>query len=113
MRNGPGALALALAALLSVNSLVFKVHAGEVAVTESTLTSGPVPREWITPAEATSYRRTPDYDETMRYLKRLEQASRWLRLTSYGKSGQGRDLPLVIVSKERAFTPEGARASGK
>ncbi|HZM17740.1 MAG TPA: M14 family metallopeptidase, partial [Candidatus Krumholzibacteria bacterium] len=47
------------------------------------------------------------------YLKRLEQASRWLRLTSYGKSGQGRDLPLVIVSKERAFTPEGARASGK
>ena len=36
-----------------------------------------------------------------------------MRVTSYGASGQGRELPLVILSKDRAFTPEQARATGK
>ena len=80
--------------------------------TDSTLTSGRVPSTWITPAERTAYRTTPTYDETMAYLRRLEHESRWIRVTSYGKSGQGRDLPLVIVSKRRAFTPEAAHAQG-
>ncbi len=78
-----------------------------------TLTSGLVPTAWITPAEHTHYRTTPDYEQTMLYLRRLESASDWIRITSYGKSGQGRDLPLVVVSKDRAFEPRAARARGK
>ncbi len=77
------------------------------------LTSGEVPSYWRTKTERTSYKQTPDYDETIRYCRQLEAGSRWIKLDTYGRSGQGRDLPLLILSKDRAFTPEAARATGK
>ena len=72
-----------------------------------------VPLYWRTRAERTGYHLTPNYDETLRYLRQIEGGSEWVKLTSYGQSGQGRDLPLCIVSKDRAFTPEAARRTGK
>jgi len=72
-----------------------------------------VPAYWRTRAEKSDYRVTPDLEETMRFCRLLEARSRWLRVTSYGRSSQGRELPLVIVSKDYAFTPEEARATGK
>ena len=71
-----------------------------------------VPAYWKTRAEKSDYRLTADYAETMRFCGLLEARSRWVRVTNYGKSGQGRDLPLVILSKDRAFTPALARATG-
>lgn len=81
-------------------------------------TAGPVvspdiPTFWRTRAERTAWHQTSDYDETMRYCRQLEAGSRWVKLLSYGTSGQGRDLPLLVVSKDRAFSPEDARASGR
>jgi len=72
-----------------------------------------IPRIWLTRAERTRWRQTADYDEVMRYCRQLEGGSRWIRVEPFGRSGQGRDLPLVIVSKDRVFTPEAARALGK
>jgi hypothetical protein len=43
----------------------------------------------------------------------LDSASSWVRLASFGRSPQGRVLPLVIVSRDRAFTPAAARRTGK
>ena len=40
-------------------------------------------------------------------------ASRWVKVVSYGASAQGRDLPLVVVSRDRAFTPAAAARLGK
>src|SRR5688572_29647965 len=37
---------------------------------------------WITPAEASSFRRTPSYDETVAWLRRLEAAAPQVRLVS-------------------------------
>ncbi|HKQ58963.1 MAG TPA: M14 family metallopeptidase [Candidatus Eisenbacteria bacterium] len=71
------------------------------------------PAYWKTRAEKSDYRLTSDLEETMRFCRLLEARSRWVRVVTYGKSGQGRDLPLVILSKDRAFTPELARATGK
>jgi hypothetical protein len=71
------------------------------------------PQYWRTRAEKTNYRQTADYDETLRYCRQLEAGSNWVKYTTYGQSGQGRDLPLLIVSKDRLFTPEAALASGK
>src|ERR1051325_8270741 len=68
---------------------------------------------WITPAEATAFRTTPRYDETIAYLRRLVAAAPQLKMISIGKSPEGRDLWLVIASKERAFTPDALRRSGK
>jgi murein tripeptide amidase MpaA len=71
-----------------------------------------VPNAWLTPAERAQYRTTPDYAETERYCRRLAAASPWVHVASYGRSSQGRKLPLVILSTRRAFTPERARARG-
>jgi len=72
-----------------------------------------VPLFWRTRAERSDYHATGDDAETRRYLRQLEGGSDWLRVVSIGKSGQGRDLPMLIVSRDRAFTPEAARATGK
>ena len=77
------------------------------------MTSPGSPPYWYTRAEKTGYRATADYDETMRYCRQLEAGGSWIKVLTYGTSGQGRALPLVVLSKDRAFTPELARATGK
>src|SRR5215471_5013111 len=76
-------------------------------------TPDPVPAYWKTRAEKSDYRLTSDYEETMRFCGLLEARSRWIKIVKFGTSGQGRDLNMMVISKDRAFTPELARASGK
>lgn len=68
---------------------------------------------WQTHAEKTNYRETPNYAETIAYAKRLAAASPLLGFTSFGESGEGRDLPLLIATEGETVTPEGARKAGK
>ena len=72
-----------------------------------------IPRIWLTKAERTGWKQTSDYEEMMRNIRSLEAGSRWVKLEIIGRTGQGRELPLLIVSKDRAFTPEAGRALGK
>ncbi|HEX8710031.1 MAG TPA: M14 family metallopeptidase [Pyrinomonadaceae bacterium] len=76
-------------------------------------TPPPVPPEWQTRTEKTDYRETPRYDETIEYCRRLAAASPLIRLESFGRSGEGRSLPLVIAATGETFTPEAARRAGK
>jgi hypothetical protein len=68
---------------------------------------------WVTPSERDQLRTTPRYDETVAWLKRLVAAAPQLKMVSIGKSDEGRDVWMVIASKERAFTAEALRKSGK
>jgi len=68
---------------------------------------------WQTTAERTGYHKTSTYDETIAYCKKLAAASPWVSYSTFGTSPQGRPLPLLVVSRDRAFTPEAARRSGK
>jgi hypothetical protein len=72
-----------------------------------------IPADWLTEAERSGFRETEDYEETRAYARRLDEASPWIKLTSFGTSPQGRDLMLLIASKEGAFDPGAARASSK
>jgi hypothetical protein len=72
-----------------------------------------VPKEWQTLAEQTGYHKTWNYDETIAYSQKLDRASDKIVYRSFGKSGQGRDLPLLIASDDGTFTPEAARKRGK
>ena len=76
-------------------------------------TQPPVPTEWQTLAEKTNYRETPRYDETIAYSRKLADASPLIRFESFGKSGEGRDLPLLIAASGNTFTPQAARSAGK
>lgn len=75
---------------------------------------GVVPVAWQTTAERTNYAKTSTYAEAVAYSKRLAAASRGLiRYESFGKSGEGREMPLLIAASGGAFTPEIARRQGK
>lgn len=69
----------------------------------------PADDPWITPAEASGFDTTPGYAETLHWLERLAQASPLVRLESLSRSVEGRDLLLVIASRDpdRALTPGG------
>lgn len=71
-----------------------------------------VPAEWRTHAEKTDYRETPNYEDTMAYARRLDAASPWIRLAEFGRSGEGRPLVVMVVSKS-AQTPQAAKQAGK
>lgn len=75
--------------------------------------SPPVPPEWLTHAERTDYRETPRYDETVAFSKKLAAASNLIRYASFGRSGEGRELPLLITASHGDFTPESARRANK
>jgi murein tripeptide amidase MpaA len=68
---------------------------------------------WDTDYEKSGFRKTPRYAETMDYCRRLQGASPWIKVDSFGRSGEGRALPLVIASAEGAFDPAAAARSGK
>jgi murein tripeptide amidase MpaA len=108
------ALALVLTALLAPGTTSAQVRADSLALAPRPM--APVlglSTFWTTRAERSGYRLTSTYDETVEYLRRLESASTLIRVQPFGTSGQGRELLLVIAAKDRAFTPEAARASGK
>ena len=55
---------------------------------------------WITPSERSGLTTTPSYAETRAWLDRLDAASPLIRIESFGKTAQGRDLFVVIASKD-------------
>lgn len=72
-----------------------------------------VPSEWLTETEKTGFRRTPRYEETIAYCRRLAEASECIDLQSFGTSPEGRELVLIVASNDKAFTPAAARKTGK
>jgi hypothetical protein len=68
---------------------------------------------WITPAEVMQLSATPDYAETMAWLRKLVNASPELEMVSIGRSLQGRDIWMVIASADKTFSAEAMRATGK
>ncbi|HYV50641.1 MAG TPA: M14 family zinc carboxypeptidase, partial [Dongiaceae bacterium] len=68
---------------------------------------------WQTLFEASGGTRTPRYDETVAWLKKLADASPQVEMVSLGKSPEGRDLWLVIASAKGAHTPDDLRTEGK
>jgi hypothetical protein len=83
------------------------------AVTAPVRAAEPVPPEWQTRAEASAFAATSTYEETVAFLRRLQVRQPLMSLSFYGTSAQGRPLPIVVLSKERAFRPQRARALNK
>src|ERR1700744_2374390 len=68
--------------------------------------------DWATPAEQANYRTTPDYATTMAYLHRIATAKpQQVRIESFGKTGEGRELDIVIASKDGVFDPDKLHAA--
>ena len=67
---------------------------------------------WSTPAEKSCYRTTPRYAETMDYIHRIAKAApRQVKLENFGKTGEGRALVAVVVSRDGVFSPAALHAA--
>ena len=67
---------------------------------------------WLTPAEKTCYQTTPDYAETMEYLRRVAAAApAQVKIEEFGRTGEGRELDVVVVSKDGVFEPAALHAA--
>ena len=68
--------------------------------------------DWQTPAEKSNYRTTPDYADTMAYLHRIAAAApKQVKIEPFGKTGEGRELDIVIASKDGVFDPAAIHAA--
>jgi murein tripeptide amidase MpaA len=71
------------------------------------------PRDLITTGEKTDWNETAPYAEAVEISHRLERASRFVKVVDIGTTPEGRNMIGLIVSKDRAFTPEAAARTGK
>src|SRR5439155_2203124 len=70
--------------------------------------------DWRTPAEISDYATTPRDAETIAYARRLQAAaSGQVRLETFGRSGEGRDLFILVVSKDGVFDPAAIHRAGR
>ena len=64
-------------------------------------------------AEQTNYEETSRYEDVMRFIGELQKRTDKLRVESFGKTEEGRDLPLMIFADPPIAQPREARDSGK
>ncbi len=64
-------------------------------------------------AEQTNYEETSRYEDVTRFVGELQKRADTLRVESFGKTEEGRDLPLMIFADPPISQPREARASGK
>jgi hypothetical protein len=69
---------------------------------------------WTTPAEASHFRTTPSYAQTVAYLERLAAAAPGqLHIETFGTTPEGRPMTVVVASRDGETTAEQARKAGK
>src|SRR3954467_14996889 len=71
------------------------------------------PPELLTTGEKTDWNETAPYAEAVEITHRLEKASRFVKVVEFGVTPEGRNMIVLVVSKDRAFTPEAAAKTGK
>ena len=71
------------------------------------------PADLLTWFEKTNGLESPNYDSTVLFCKELEQASGMVKLAFIGKTAQGRDIPFLIVNKDKKFDVQAVKNSAK
>ncbi|MBC8181557.1 succinylglutamate desuccinylase/aspartoacylase family protein, partial [candidate division KSB1 bacterium] len=59
----------------------------------------------LTRAEKSNYTETTRYDEIILFIKKLQKRSSKIKVTSIGKSTEGREIPLVILGDPVPASP--------
>ena len=66
-----------------------------------------------TRAEISNYEETSTYADVTRVIDGLAATSQLVHTESFGKTEEGRDLPLMVISDPRVTTPAAARKLGR
>lgn len=65
------------------------------------------------PFEKSGEKKTATYEQTIEYCKAISKASPWIQYEVFGKSAQGRGLPLLIANKNGHFSPGKVRKTSQ
>ncbi len=76
-------------------------------------TKAPWPEALIITPEKSNFEKTSTHADVIQFLNTIKGMSQQVQISSIGKSTMGKDIPLVILSKNGISTPEQAKASGK
>jgi len=71
------------------------------------------PRDLLTTGEKSDWNQTAPYAEAVEISRSLEKASKFVKVVDIGSTPEGRTMIGVIVSKDRAFTPDAAAKTNK
>jgi murein tripeptide amidase MpaA len=71
------------------------------------------PQNLLTTGEKTGWNETAPYAEAVAISRRLESASPFVKVLDIGTTPEGRSMIVLVVSKDRAFTPAGAAKTNK
>jgi len=71
------------------------------------------PRNLLTTGEKSNWNDTGPYSEAVELARRLERASRFVKTLEIGTTPEGRAIVALVVSRDRAFTPQAAARTGK
>uniref|UniRef100_A0A7V3E8E2 Peptidase M14 domain-containing protein n=1 Tax=Ignavibacterium album TaxID=591197 RepID=A0A7V3E8E2_9BACT len=68
---------------------------------------------WLTHFEKSGMTESPDYNSSIKYFEKFEKNFPFVKIRTIGLTPQGRELKVIIVSKDKAFTPQQAKKTGK
>jgi Zinc carboxypeptidase len=67
-----------------------------------------------TTAEATGFKSTSTYDDVVKFMKAVDEASPLVHYTTYGTTTEGRAMPMAVVGTSlKDASPASVKASGK
>src|SRR3954453_20961554 len=67
-----------------------------------------------TTAEASGFKSTSTYDDVVKFMKAVDDASPIIFYSTYGKTFEGRDMPIAVVGTGlKDASPAAVKASGK
>ncbi|SEB80530.1 M14 family zinc carboxypeptidase [Terriglobus roseus] len=72
-----------------------------------------VPADELTTGEKTSFEKTARYQEVIDLARLYEKRSKYIKVITFGTTPEGRPMTAIIVSKDKAFTPEAAHKTDK
>lgn len=68
---------------------------------------------WLTHFEKSGMTESPDYNSSIKYFEKFEKNFPFVKIRTIGLTPQGRELKVIIVSKDKAFTPQQAKKTSK
>ena len=98
----------------SITVVLLLLALGTVAPAQQQVPASGDSADWRTPAERSDYRTTPRYDETMAFVHRVAAAAPGqVKVEVFGKTGEGRELIDVVISRDGIFDPQALHRAGR
>jgi hypothetical protein len=72
-----------------------------------------ISKNWLTHFEKSNQLESPDYENTLKYFQKFADNTPYVSIKTIGLTPQSRELKVIIVSKDKTFTPEQAKKTGK